>query len=61
MRLDLSAIDDADEGDEVVLIGCQGSAQIGLAEVCAAQGVTPSDIAMAIGPTVVRTWHTMGA
>ncbi len=61
MRLDLSAIDDADEGDEVVLIGRQGSAQISLAEVCAAQGVTPSEIAMAIGPAVMRTWHTMGA
>jgi len=56
MRLDLSAIDDADEGDEVVLIGRQGPAQISLAEVCAARGVTPSDIAMAIGPAVLRQY-----
>ena len=56
MRLDLSAIDDAEAGDEVVLIGRQGGGQISLAEVCAAQGGTPSDIAMAIGPVVLRTW-----
>jgi alanine racemase len=56
MRLDLSAIDDVEEGDEVVLIGRQGGGQISLAEVCAAQGATPSDIAMAIGPAVLRAW-----
>ncbi len=56
MRLDLSAIDDADEGDDVVLIGRQGPAQISLAEVCAARGVTPSDIAMALGPAVLRQY-----
>ena len=43
--LGLSAIDDA----EMVLIGRQG----------AAQGATPSDLAMAIGPAVLRTWHAM--
>jgi alanine racemase len=57
MRLDLSEINDASAGDEVVLIGRQGGAQISLAEACAAQGATPSDIAMAIGPAVLRTWH----
>jgi alanine racemase len=56
MRIDLSAIDDAEEGDEVVLIGRQGAAQISLAEVCAARGATPSDIAMAIGPAVLRQY-----
>ena len=56
MRLDLSAIDDAEEDDEVVLIGRQGGAEISLAEVCAARGATPSDIAMAVGPAVLRTW-----
>ncbi len=61
MRLDLSAIDDADEADEVVLIGRQGGAQISLAEVCAAQDATPSDIALAIGPAVLRTWNAEGA
>ena len=58
MRLDLSAIDDAREGDEVVLIGRQNDAEISLAETCAAQGATPSDIAMAIGPAVLRTWRS---
>jgi alanine racemase len=57
MRLDLSTIHDAEDGDEVVLIGRQGSAQISLAEVCDTQGATPSDIAMAIGPAVLRSWH----
>jgi alanine racemase len=56
MRLDLSAIDDAGEGDEVVLIGRQGAVQISLAEVCAARAVTPSDIAMALGPAVLRQY-----
>jgi alanine racemase len=56
MRIDLSTIDDADEGDEVVLIGRQGTTQISLAEVCAAKGGTPSDIAMALGPSVVRQY-----
>jgi len=57
MRLDLTAIDDAAAGDEVVMIGRQARAQISLAEVCAARSATPSDIAMAIGPQVARTWH----
>ena len=56
MRIDLSAIDDADEGDEVVLIGRQGSTQISLAEVCAARAATPSDIAMALGSAVLRQY-----
>jgi alanine racemase len=56
MRIDLSTIDDADEGDEVVLIGRQGTTQISLAEVCAAKGGSPSDIAMALGPAVVRQY-----
>jgi alanine racemase len=60
MRLDLTAIDDAEANDEVVLIGRQGSGQIGLAEVCTAQGATPSDIAMAIGPAVLRAYHAGG-
>jgi alanine racemase len=58
MRLDLTAIDNAEAGDAAVLIGRQDGAQLSLAEVCAAQGATPSDLAMAIGPAVLRTWHT---
>ena len=57
MRLDLTPIDNAEAGDPVMLIGRQDGAQISLAEVCAAQGATPSDLAMAIGPAVLRTWH----
>ena len=55
-RVDLSAIDSADEGDEVVLIGRQDAAQISLAEVCAERGLTPSDIAMGLGPAVLRQY-----
>jgi alanine racemase len=58
MRLDLTAVTEAEAGDEVVLIGPQGGVQITLAEVCAAQGATPSDIAMTIGPAVLRSWLT---
>ena len=58
MRLDLTAVADAEAGDEVVLIGRQGSAQLTLAEVCAAQSAAPSDIAMALGLAVLRSWRT---
>ncbi len=56
MRLDLTAIDEARDDDPVVLIGGQDGTQISLTEVCAAQQATPSDIAMAIGPAVLRAW-----
>jgi alanine racemase len=56
MRIDLSAHPDAEAGDPVVLIGRQGNAAITLREVCAAQHATPSDVAMTIGPAVLRTW-----
>lgn len=58
MRLDLTAIEDAADDDEVVLIGRQGGAEISLRDVCAARGATPSDIAMTIGPVVLRAWCT---
>jgi alanine racemase len=56
MRIDLSAIDDAEAGDEVMLIGRQGASQISLAEVCAARGATPSDVALSVGPAVLRQY-----
>lgn len=59
MRIDLSTIPQAQENDEVVLIGRQGGEEITLAEVCAAQHATPSDLAMAIGPMVSRIWCGM--
>lgn len=63
MRIDLSHLPEAQEDDEVVLIGGQtdaagNSAEIPLSEICAALGATPSDIAMTIGPRVVRTWFS---
>ncbi len=54
MRIDLTGLEEADEGDAVVLIGRQRDAEITLAEACDAQGATPSDLAMAIGPAVQR-------
>jgi alanine racemase len=57
MRLDLSDIADACEDDEVVLIGRQAGTEISLPEVCAHQRGTPSDIVMAIGPAVLRSWR----
>jgi hypothetical protein len=39
-----------------VLIGRQGASQISLAEVCAARGATPSDVALSIGPAVLRQY-----
>jgi alanine racemase len=57
MRVDLTQHPDAMADDEVVLIGRQGSAAITLAAVCAANGhCAPSDIALTIGPAVLRTW-----
>jgi alanine racemase len=61
MRIDLTTIPKAQEDDEVVLIGRQGGEEITLAEICAALRVTPSDIAMAIGPMVSRAWHGMAS
>jgi len=58
MRIDLSRVADAADDDEVVLIGRQGGAAIALTEVCAAQHATAFEIAMAIGPAVMRTWTT---
>jgi alanine racemase len=58
MRIDLSDHPAACAGDAVVLIGRQGDAAISLAEVCAAQNATPSDVAMTIGPVVQRSWLT---
>jgi alanine racemase len=57
MRIDLSSVPSAQENDDVVLIGRQDGAEITLAEVCTTLACTPSDIAMAIGPMVLRRWH----
>jgi alanine racemase len=56
MRIDLTDHPDAQAGDPVVLIGRQGDAAIPLQEVCEAQRGTPSDIALAVGPAVLRRW-----
>ena len=56
-RIDLTAIPDAQVGDEVVIIGRQGEAEITLAEVAKRRGVGVHQIAPTIGPRVTRVYR----
>jgi alanine racemase len=56
-RIDLTAIPDAQVGDEVVIIGRQGDAEITLAEVARRRGVGVHQIAPTIGPRVARVYR----
>jgi len=56
-RIDLTAIPDAQVGDEVVIIGRQGEAEITLAEVAGRRGVGVHQIAPTIGPRVTRVYR----
>jgi alanine racemase len=54
-RVDLTEVADAEVGDEVVIIGRQGTAEITLDEVCRAQGgVRPSDVTRNIPAGIPR-------
>lgn len=56
-RIDLSAVPEARVGDEVVLIGRQGTAEISPDEACAFQGAARViDLALQIGPAVQREY-----
>ncbi len=55
-RVDLTGVPDACAGDEVVVIGRQGDAEITLAEVAARQGPPPHVLPALIGPRVERVW-----
>lgn len=58
-RLDLTDVPDAQVGDEVVVIGTQGTASISLAEVTSATGLHgPVDISLALAGRVPR--HYLG-
>jgi alanine racemase len=55
-RIDLTAIPDARVGDEVVLIGRQGDAEITPADVAARHRIAPHTIALAVRERVARVY-----
>jgi alanine racemase len=55
-RLDLTAAPEARVGDEVVVIGRQGDAEITVAEVARHHGLGPHHVATGVGPRVVRVY-----
>ena len=56
-RIDLTAIPDAQVGDEVVIIGRQGEAEITLAEVARRHNIGVHQVATTIGPRVARIYR----
>jgi alanine racemase len=59
-RIDLTAVPDAAVGDEVVIIGRQGTLQITPAEVAAHHGLGLHHVATTIGPRVARVYVSSG-
>jgi alanine racemase len=55
-RIDLTGVPDARVGDEVVIIGRQGEAEITLAEVAARHGLGLHHVATTVGPRVARVY-----
>jgi len=60
-RVDLTQVPEARVGDEVVLIGRQGEAEITPAEVAKHHGLGLHHVAVAIGPRVTRVYYRDGA
>jgi alanine racemase len=56
-RIDLTAIPDARVGDEAVIIGRQGDAEITLAEVARRRDIGIHQVATTIGPRVARVYR----
>jgi alanine racemase len=56
-RIDLTAIPDAEVGDEVVVIGRQGEAEITLGEVARKRNIGVHQVATTIGPRVARVYR----
>jgi alanine racemase len=56
-RIDLTGVPDARVGDEVVIIGRQGDAEITVAEVAAHHGLGLHHIATTVGPRVARVYR----
>ncbi len=55
-RIDLTQVPDAQVGDEVVIIGRQGDAEITAAEVAARHGLGLHHVAPTVGPRVARVY-----
>ena len=60
-RIDLSHVPDAQVGDEAVIIGRQGDAEITTAEVAARHGLGLHHVATTVGPRVSRVYFSQGA
>jgi alanine racemase len=59
-RVDLTDVPDARVGDEVVLVGRQGDAEITVAEVARCHGREPLQVALAVGERVARVYLAGG-
>jgi alanine racemase len=59
-RIDLTKVPEARIGDEVVIIGRQGDAEITVAEVVERHGLGLNQVASTVGPRVTRIYHTGG-
>jgi alanine racemase len=59
-RIDLTEVPDARVGDEVVIIGRQGEAEITAAEVADRQGLGLHHVATTVGPRVTRVYFSGG-
>jgi alanine racemase len=55
-RIDLTEVPDARVGDEVVIIGRQGDAEITAAEVATCHGLGLHHVATTVGPRVARVY-----
>jgi alanine racemase len=60
-RIDLTGVPDARVGDEVVIIGRQGDAEITTAEVAGRHGIGLHHVATTVGPRVARVYLSSGA
>ena len=59
-RIDLTQVPDARVGDEVVVIGRQGDAEITLTEVARKHGMGTHHVATTVGPRVARVYYAGG-
>jgi alanine racemase len=59
-RIDLTQVPDAQVGDEVVIIGRQGDAEITAAEVAGRHGLGLHHVATTVGPRVARVYWSGG-
>jgi alanine racemase len=59
-RIDLTEVPDVRVGDEVVIIGRQGEAEISVAEVAALHGLKRNQVATTVGSRVTRMYRSHG-